>query len=388
MIAEFFKYFAGYIFKSKTRQRLLFIAIFGLLLSSFSLVVIQGVMGGLQNGLVNRSKNISGTYEIVIKYFDRKTVSKLLSSIKEKGIEAYPVYELELLIKNNNFVAPVILHGLDTSYGIPQFLKDKDLGGVVLGADLGNKVKAFFASQVNLISPSHTDPFLGDVPRQLTDEVTDFVSSELFEIDSVSAWVRMSFVKNLVKKNAFNKIRFYDDQLATIQGLLEANPNKEIFDIVTWEDKNSSLVWALNLETGVMLFLFISMSFLVAICITSGFMIFFDKIKIDLISYWVLGLSKKSIQNLIFIFTHVLSIGVCLIGISAGLGALYFLDTSGLEIFPDIFVERRIPVKITAFNTVVAFLIPYSISAVFSAISFRLFKKENTSFVQSVREVS
>ena len=55
-----FKYFFFYIFKSKTRQKLLLLSIIGLVLSSFSLVIIQGVMGGLQKGLITKSKDVVG----------------------------------------------------------------------------------------------------------------------------------------------------------------------------------------------------------------------------------------------------------------------------------------------------------------------------------------
>ena len=91
MNLQFFKYFLGFIFKTKTRQRLLLIAVVGLLISSFSLVVLQGVMGGLQNGLINRSKMALGHgYLDLIKFQDKQTYHDLVDKLQEEKIDFYP----------------------------------------------------------------------------------------------------------------------------------------------------------------------------------------------------------------------------------------------------------------------------------------------------------
>ena len=136
---------------------------------------------------------------------------------------------------------------------------------------------------------------------------------------------------------------------------------------------------------NVMLFPFVGMSFLVAICITSGFMIFFDKIKGDLISFWILGKSQKEIFKLSYILTHIVSALFALIGLLAGIGFLMLLQHNDINLMPDFFVERRIPVKLDAFKIAISFVIPYVISVVFSYFSFNIFKKESSSFLRVIR---
>lgn len=385
---HFYRYFLSYIFKAKTRQRLLFIAVIGLLLSTFSLVVIQGIMSGLQSGLIQRSKKVTGSGIIQIRdgQGDQKWHQSIYAKLAEQKISYIPEYEIELLLKKDDYIYPVILHGVDYKSGVPDFLKNKDSQGLILGAELASKLNAYFASDIQIISPSHTDSILGELPRHVSTNVTDFFMSELTEIDSVSAWVRLSLVQNLIRKRFINTIRLY--------GVSDWNQLEESFSNFTdrnslifksWEDMHSSLVWALSLETNVMLFLFIGMSFLVAITITSGFMIFFDKVKTDLISFWILGKSQKDLMRLSYILTHLIAFLFCSLGVLSGIAFLLLIQKGNIQFMPDFFVERSIPVNIESKSILISFLVPYIIAAIFSYFSFNFFKKENSSFLKLIR---
>lgn len=378
---SFFRYFLAFIFKSKTRQKLLFIAIAGLMLSSFSLLIIQSIMGGLQNGLIQRSKMVFGHGAMEMSN-GQKNYQSLYDKLRAKNIEFYPEYEIELLVKHSNQLSPVILHGIDFNHGVPEFLSKKDREGIVLGSELGSSLNAYFSSRLEFISPAHIDHLFGAMPRSVSEEVSDFYMSELTEIDSIHAWTRLRLIQNLVRKKMINRIVFYHKE--AFQAAQEIFPN---YSFITWEQKNKSLVWALKLETNVMLMLFVAMSFLVALCITSGFMIFFDKIKSDLLSFWVLGLSKKEVFSLTYLFTHFLSILFCLLGLGLGGLVLYLISSNQINFMPDFFVERSIPVKVTLATVLKSFFIPYIIATLFAKSSFNLFKKENSSFLNQIRKV-
>src|SRR5690606_9858362 len=107
-----------------------------------------------------------------------------------------------------------------------------------------------------------TDSLMGEVPRFVSDELSDYLYSELTEVDSFEVWVRLSMVQNLLRTEGINQIRLFGDIppeiLEKIENLKTEVPKK----IVSWEKVNGALVWSLNLETKVMLFLFVSMSLL------------------------------------------------------------------------------------------------------------------------------
>jgi len=381
---HFYFYFFRYIFSAKTRQKLLFIAVVGLFISTFSLVILQGIMGGLQNGLIERSKKTLGRGHIDLA-LEKSTqkISEIETKLKNKGITYSREYEIELMVNHGSRVNPVILHGVDFEHLTPRFLENKDLSGVVLGSDLATNLNSYFDSKLTFISPAHIDYLINPIPRSVSEIITDFYVSDLSEIDSVHAWTRLSLIQNLIRKRLVNKLIFYSEE--DLELAVEA---LGIEQVTTWEQQNKSLVWALNLETNVMLFLFIGMSLLVAICITSGFMIFFDKIKTDLISYWVMGKSQKDVYRMSYIFTHIVSLVFCSLGILVGLLVLELLNSNNLNLMPDFFVERRIPVKISPFKVLLAFIIPYSISVLFSYFSFSSFKKDTGSFIKLLRQAS
>ena len=363
-------------------------ATIGLVVSSFSLVVIQGIMSGLQSGLIKRSKNVQGSGVILLKQGEvsNTTVSKIKKILSQNNVSFFEEYEIELLLKNDDFIRPVILHGVNFKEKVPKFLENKDVSGMIVGTELSAYLNAYYGSQILVISPVHTDSILGELPRSVSSSISDFYMSELSEIDKVHAWVRLGLVQNLIRKKAINTIRIFDfNDWETIEILLK--DFKKSIRLKSWEQMNHSLVWALNLETNVMLFLFVSMSFLVAITITSGFMIFFDKVKVDLISFWILGQSQRKLMNLSYFLTHLIGIIFCLIGVSLGIGFLMILQKNNLNFMPDFFVERSIPVNLNMKNVLISFFVPYLIATVFSYFSFNFFKRENKNFLKLIRKV-
>lgn len=385
MLFHFVKYFVGYIFLNKTRQRLLFLALFGLFLSSFSLIILQSIMGGLQNGVVKRAKEVQGSYQIQFSS-DEIDLKQLREELAQEKFPYTLEYEIELLIKNQDYLSPMVLHGVDTTSRKPDFLQELNIDeGIHLGSELAGKIKSNLFTDLMVISPSHTNDLLGEIPRQSTIELSSMVTTNVYEVDSFHAWVRSSFVQNLIRKRDYNRLRLFTESEA-VSHFVEKIRSRPGFKVLSWNDSNTSLVWALSLENTVMLSLFVGMSFLIAISITSGFMIFFDKIKNDLISFWIMGLTLKKIRFLAGGFLVVVSSTISLFGLLAGLGLLKLIDHSSFDLMPDIFLEQNLPVLITAKGILISFIVPYVICLVFSFLSLKTVKNDNQSFLQMLRQ--
>lgn len=377
----FLKYFFFYIFSSKTRQKLIFFAIIGLLISSFSLVVLQGIMGGLQDGLITRSKKVLGNAYFDVTNIENQKIQQLEKSLQERNLSYVQELELELMVQHENYISPMIIHGINFKLFTPKFLKNKDKTGLVVGGDLGRNLRTFFGSEILITSPAHTQIIMQEIPRFSKSLITDFYTSELPEIDALHGWIRLSFLQNLIREHKINRIRVYSAD----RKILDDIAKKVQMPIISWEEEHSTLVFALNLETKVMLFIFIGTSILIGVCISSGFMIFYNKIKFDLASFWILGLSKTKALNLVHAFGQILTVFFCLLGVGTGLLFLYLLQTNQFILMPDQFVERNIPVKIELIHVLISFFVPYLVSLIFTYFTFKTFRKENQSFLSLIK---
>lgn len=399
--------FAGYFFKviflSKNRQRLLILAVVGLFISSFALIFLQSTMGGLQHKLTHRSKSVSGVAALELNTEFRDFSDQLLmflTDIKNDEQQFVPEYEIELLMRSGGYISPVIVHAMDFKFARPEFLEfalnpvdeKGHLADLIVGADLAFKMRLNRGSDVQLISAAHTDlVFLGEVPRQVSVNVQEMISTDVPEVDTLHAWVRLSLIQNLIRAKEINRVRLYGPwDLSSLRSQLEkkfpTQMRESSLKLLSWEDQNQTLVWALRLETTVMVFLFVCMTMLVSLCITSGLMIFFNKVRSDLASFWIMGSSRKNLDKGSAFFLVSLSFISVASGLLMGLAALYVLDQYGGNIMPAGFVDRKIPVLVDATGLLVSFFVPFTISIVFSFFSLIHFRKDNQ-FIDIVRSV-
>lgn len=350
-------------------------------------MVIQGIMGGLQKNLILRSKQVHGSAILRFESVTEESLGGIKDFLSKNAIPFYSELEIEVMLKNKNYVAPAKLHGIDLEDNRPSFISDKDFKGIVVGSELARKINLQYLDSLQIIAPGMTDALMGEVPRFLSETMTDYLYTEQPEVDEFESWVRLEMVQNLLRQRGINQIRIFGDLSEQVNQKLAAYKTQTPFKIIFWEQMNEALVWSLNLETKVMLFLFISMGFLVSVAITSGLLIFYSKIKKDLMSFWILGLTRKLIEKLCFKLTLMISGASVFFGGICGIGALKFIELYGHQVMPEVFLERQIPVALNLFQVLISLLIPFFISAIFSYFSFIHFRKENQSFVSIVRSI-
>lgn len=379
MTFSFVSYFFQFLTRARTRQGLLFLAVLGLIISSFALIVLQSTMGGLQSNQMDRSVAILGTGVIEFESRPLEEIQDLESKLTSRKILYHTEYELEVLIKADDIYSPLKVHGVLTDTYLSKTKRTFD--ELIIGRDLAYRMGLVPGQMVTIISPGHTFSLFDDIPNSISVVYNNYFQSDVVDVDQFHGFINLKKVQNLTRKPFVNRIRIFsqfnkNDLIKLI--------NDENFEVFTWKDKNKTLVKALNLESTVMVFLFSAMTLLISLCIMSALMIFFNKIKVDLTGMFILGGSPKSIFKSFLFFLNVVSFSSVFFGITIGVVFLYLLDSYAGDIMPAVFVDQKIPVKITYKGLGISFFIPFFISSLFSYFTLRLFRKD-IDFVKLLR---
>lgn len=385
----FIQYFVSYVFQAKTRQGLIILVILGLALCSFALTILQGTMHGLQDSMMKRYQSVEGSYAILSINNDEEAfeaLKKVHQTLKLQKIDHYPALVMEVLLKQNEYIAPALLTSFDSKMPWPKFLEDQDQTGIILGADLGAKLKAGPLNTVNVYSPSHTIAMLGDVPQFVSDQVSGFMLSGFEDVDVIRAWSRLSLSQNLIRENTINQIIFYDESTYSLVANVIA-PYSKWLKLMSWKEQRPELMWAFNLETVVMIFIFTMMAVLVSLTIISSCSLFLNKVQLEMFVFWLLGESSQKIKKCLFVTLQLIILISVLIGLILGLLVLLYLDLKSPVIMPDVFLERSIPVVFSMKFALISFIIPYVIASFFVFWSLRDFFSVQSSFSSLIKRV-
>ncbi len=353
----FIKFFIKKIFFSRQRQHLLILSAFGLIISSMALLVLQGVMTGLQEGLIKRSKSYLGeatleSYE-ELKFKERHRRETLIEVLLEK-----------------NEIVPSILHGLD------DFTFDqKDFSGLVLGTELARQLKIHYDDEIQVLVPHLKNFILPNLPRFFSTHVSDVVYTQVAQLDFAHSWISSKILEENFIEGPY-LYRFFEKPLEI--------PKNGLY--LTWEEQQSELVWALALEKNVMIILFGSMSLIIALSISFSFAVFFYRIKKDLVTFHVLGLSFKKLYQKLAEFGFFFTTFMVVFGLFLGKFFLEYLkeDPESLEYS----LIRKFPIKIEEKALYLSFFIPFMISMTFFYLVYFTFKKEKKNLLNLLKRTN
>jgi lipoprotein-releasing system permease protein len=338
---------------SKLLSLISIIAIGGVLVGVSALIVIIGVMNGLQHDL--REKILVGSPDIrVLTYGEDLRITDwpaVLEKVRKQPgvVTAAPFVLTEaLMTAGHDYAGGVYVVGLQPqARGVPDVTTirshttqgdfrfastDGHHRGVVLGKLLALRFNKWAGDSINLLSAGRgkMNPVTGGfVPRVETFEVTGIVSTGMYEYDNSYAFVALDKAQSLADLGegvTGIEVKTADRwQAATVASRLVAALGWP-YRTVDWEEQNHSLFQALKLEKlgmGVILLLIVLVAaFNIVSTLT---MVVADKTK-EIGILKAMGMPARSIRRIFFAQGLVIGVVGTVLGLVLGFGAALALD--------------------------------------------------------------
>ena len=338
---------------SKLLSLISIIAIGGVLVGVSALIVIIGVMNGLQHDL--REKILVGSPDIrVLSYGEDLKITdwpKVLEKVRKQPgvVTAAPFVLTEaLMTAGHDYAGGVYVVGLQPqargvtdvttirSHAVSGDFRfastDGQHRGVVLGKLLAARFNKWPGDSINLLSAGggKMNPVTGGfVPRVERFEVTGIVSTGMYEYDNSYAFVALDKAQSLAGLGdgvTGIEVKTADRwQAAGVASRLVAALGWP-YRTVDWEEQNHSLFQALKLEKlgmGVILLLIVLVAaFNIVSTLT---MVVADKTK-EIGILKAMGMPARSIRRIFFLQGLVIGVVGTVLGLVLGFGAALALD--------------------------------------------------------------
>jgi lipoprotein-releasing system permease protein len=362
--------------RSRRGSRLLslisIIAIGGVLVGVSALIVIIGVMNGLQRDL--REKILVGSPDIrVLSYGEDLKITdwqKVLDKVrKQPGVVAAAPFVLTeaLMTAGHDYLSGVYVVGLlPQGRNVPEVTTirshaqagdfrfastDGQRRGVVLGKLLAARFAKYPGDTISLVTAGNgkMNPVTGGfVPRVETFEVTGTVQTGMYEYDNSYAFVALDKAQALAGLGdgvTGIEVKTNDRwQAASIAARLVSALGWP-YRTVDWQEQNHSLFQALKLEKlgmGVILLLIVLVAaFNIVSTLT---MVVSDKTK-EIGILKAMGMPAKSIRRIFFAQGLVIGVVGTAVGVVLGFAAAFALDKyQFIKLDPQVYFIDHLPV--------------------------------------------
>lgn len=369
---------AGRYLRSRRSSRMVslitLIATGGVTVGVMALIVVLGVMNGLQNDLREKILVASPhlrllTYGEGLRLDDWRTVQGRVAA--NPAVEAVAPFVLSqgLASAGADYAEGVAVLGIVRDTGtaavtrLPQQFVRGDLtfattraevdGGIVLGRRVAERLSAYPGATVTMVSPagSRFNPSLGAfVPKYWTFEVTGYFETGMYEYDNAYVVLPLEAAQRFAGLDAAVtglEIRLRDAWAATTVGKRLEETLGYPYRALDWQTQNASLFSALKLEKLAMGLILLLIVVVAAFNIVSTLtMVVTDKTK-EIGILRAMGLSAGAIRR-IFVFQGA-AIGLVGTVLGTGLGLLVarIVDGSGLiRLDPSVYFIDRLPVQV------------------------------------------
>lgn len=354
------------------------IATGGITIGVMALIVVLGVMNGLQREL--REKILVGSPHLRLLTLGEglrmdgwATVLPLVRGHPDVVAAEPFVLTQGLFSAGHDYHEGAYLLGIEPDTGaaavtrLPQTFVRGDLaftttrddvdGGIVLGRRLAERFSAFPGAVVTAISPggSRFNRSVGAfVPRYWTFEVTGYFETGMYEYDNAYAVLPRALAQDFAGLDTAVtglEIRLRDPALAAAVGLRLEEQLGYPYRALDWQSQNASLFSALQLEKLAMGLVLLLIVLVAAFNIVSTLtMVVTDKTR-EIGILRAMGMPAAGIRRIFLLQGTIVGLVGTLLGMVLGLVVARIVDGSPLlRLDPTVYFINRIPVHVDPFD--------------------------------------
>jgi lipoprotein-releasing system permease protein len=388
---------AGSLVKSIAR-----ICIVGVWLGVTSLIVVVSVMNGFNQSIQERLLEVEPHLNLQFK--NKQSLEEMASHpvndrLREAGVKLIsPVSQKDVIMRTEEgFIQHAVAfavtrerlqHLLDyadkknkrSDAELSKKIAKLGRGDIVLGMGLADSIGLFYDNHVTLMRPEYLLMPSSEWTQFSQAQVKGFLATDVERIDGHSLYYLIDQpipgLEGSASEQLGMEVWLNDPQQA---GLLKKQLASEDVEIETWQERNSSLFFALKVEKFVVSFL-VSLSTLIAgLSIVSVMVLLLTQKKKDVGHLLTLGMTRRRVMNLFINIGLFLSLSGVVAGVLTGVGASFFIDTFSKDVLPTFYEDTNIPAEVR-FQQI--FLIIF-VSISLSYLALRLTMNKLSSFQPS-----
>jgi lipoprotein-releasing system permease protein len=360
-------------------------SLLGICLGVAALIIVMSVMNGFRFELINRILGFNGHITIVGPsegISDYAAFAEELEGVPGRVL-VVPMIEGQVLATSPYGQSGVIIRGVrpEDFLAQPLLVDSVKIGlleefgsepGIIVGSRLAHRLGLNYGDQMNLISPQGVPTAFGTMPRSVSYPIIGVFEVGMFEFDAGVVFMPLDQAQTYFRR---------DERVTQIEVMIETPEQPgaardAAFDIalerrvvgarvVDWQQTNSHLYGALQVERNVM-FLILTLIILVAAfnIISSLIMLVKDK-NGDIAIVRTMGASRGSVMKIFLLTGACIGVAGTLVGLVLGVVFCIYIEEikmmvqflTNTQLFPaEVYFLSQLPAKIdwTEVATIVA----------------------------------
>lgn len=319
----------------------------GIALGVATLIIVMSVMTGFRETLIDQILGVDPHINVVTQqdrpFDDYDPMAQALRGV-EGVTRVWPSVEGQVLASSATAHSGVIVRGVrradmrnlkivtepEASVGsVENFVEDN---GVAIGEGVARKLGLRLGDSVTLVSPDGDLTPFGVTPRSKSYPVLYIYKLGLNHYDSAFIYMPMEEAQLYFnKKGVVDSLNVLSANASEIEELEQPirQAAKRSIGVLTWKDRQGSLIGALDVERNVMFLILTLIILVAALNIISGLvMLVKDKAR-DVAIMRTMGMSRGSVLRIFFICGA--SIGVVGAVVGTVLGVLFCLNIGAIQ---------------------------------------------------------